>query len=178
MISALLGDPDGDGHGIVELLPPGARMPPGARTRANVLLEPMPGGAGDPDVVHGRRLFAAPERFESRPFSAAEAARTVTDVAVETLRARGEPARFERLLGEVLVGMDRAGQLRRLAGDAPEDDATTDRRRADDRIRRPGRPTAWAGPGPAVPVPAASACARDDRPRPRPVPVGRQRWHR
>jgi len=122
LISALLGDPDGDGHGIVELLPPGARMPPGARTRANVLLEPMPGGAGDPDVVHGRRLFAAPERFESRPFSAAEAARTVTDVAVETLRARGEPARFERLLGEVLVGMDRAGQLRRLAGDATDDD--------------------------------------------------------
>ena len=121
LISALLGDPDGDGHGIVELLPPGARMPPGARTRANVQLDPMPGGAGDPDVVHGRRLFAAPERFEARPFSAAEAARTVTDVAVETLRARGEPARFERLLGEILVGLDRAGQLRRLAGDAAQD---------------------------------------------------------
>ena len=122
LISALLGDPNGDGHGIVELLPPGARMPPGARTRANVQLDPMPGGAGDPDVVHGRRLFAAPERFESRPFSAAEAARTVTDVAVETLRARGEPARFERLLGEILVGLDRAGQLRRLAGDAAQDE--------------------------------------------------------
>jgi hypothetical protein len=124
LISALLGDPNGEGHGIVELLPPGARMPPGARTRANVMLEPMPGGAGDPDVVHGRRLFAAPERFESRPFSAAEAARTVTDVAVETLRARGEPARYERLLGEILVGLDRAGQLRRLAGDPTQDAAT------------------------------------------------------
>ena len=39
----------------------------------------------------------------------------MTDTAVETLRARGEPARFERLLGEILVGLDRAGQLRRLA---------------------------------------------------------------
>lgn len=124
LISALLGDPNGEGHGVVELLPPGARMPPGARTRANVPLDPMPGGAGDPDVVHGRRLFAAPERFESRPFSAAEAARTVTDVAVETLRARGEPARYERLLGEILVGLDRAGQLRRLAGDAAQDEPT------------------------------------------------------
>lgn len=122
LISALLGDPNGEGHGVVELLPPGARMPPGARTRANVPLDPTPGGAGDPDVVHGRRLFAAPERFESRPFSAAEAARTVTEVAVETLRARGEPARYERLLGEILVGLDRAGQLRRLAGDAAQDE--------------------------------------------------------
>ena len=122
LISALLGDPDGDGHGVVELLPPGARMPPGARTRANVQLDPLPGGAGDPDVVHGRRLFAAPERFEARPFSAVEAARTVTDVAVETLRARGEPARYERLLGEILVGLDRAGQLRRLAGDGVSDE--------------------------------------------------------
>ena len=73
-----------------------------------------PGGAGDPDMVPAPGLFGAPERFDERPFSAADAARTVTEVAVETLRARGEPARFERLLGEILVGLDRAGQLRRL----------------------------------------------------------------
>jgi len=143
LISALVGDPNGDGLGIVELLPPGARMPPGARTRGNVALEPVPGGAGDPDIIHGRRLFAAPERFESRPFSAAEAARTVTEVAVETLRARGEPARWERLLGEILVGMDRAGQLRRLAGDPTGDDAppelSPDTRPS---IRGEGRPAA------------------------------------
>jgi len=47
-------------------------------------------------------------------FSPQDAARTVADVAVETIKARGEPARYERLLGEILVGMDRAGQLRRL----------------------------------------------------------------
>ncbi len=115
VLSARLADPDDDAAGIVELLPPGAPLPPGPRTRANVGLDPSPGGAGDPDLVPGRGLFAPPERFDQRPFSAADAARTVTETTVETLRARGEPARYERILGEVLVGLDRAGQLRRLA---------------------------------------------------------------
>jgi hypothetical protein len=115
VLSARLADPDDDAAGIVELLPPGALMPPGPRTRANVGLEPTIGGAGDPDLVPGRGLFAPPERFDQRPFSVADAARTVTETTVETLRARGEPARYERILGEVLVGLDRAGQLRRLA---------------------------------------------------------------
>ena len=52
----------------------------------------------------------------SRP---GDAGRTVTDTAVEILQARGEPARYERLLGEILVGLDRAGQLRRLVGLSP-----------------------------------------------------------
>jgi hypothetical protein len=99
----------------VEFLPPGAARPPAPRTRSNVSLPPIPGGSGDPDLVPGPGLFSAPERFDQRPFSTAEAARTVTDTAVETLRARGEPARYERLFGEILVGLDRAGQLRRLA---------------------------------------------------------------
>ncbi len=115
VLSARLADPDDDAEGIVELLPPGGLLPPGPRTRANVGLEPVPGGAGDPDVVPGRGLFAPPERFDQRPFSAADAAHTVTETTVETLRARGEPARYERILGEVLVGLDRAGQLRRFA---------------------------------------------------------------
>lgn len=115
VLSARLADPDDDAAGIVELLPPGAVLPSGPRTRANVGLEPSVGGAGDPDMVPGRGLFAPPERFDQRPFSAADAARTVTETTVETLRARGEPARYERILGEVLVGLDRAGQLRRLA---------------------------------------------------------------
>jgi hypothetical protein len=127
LLSARLADPDDDAAAIVELLPPGGRLPPGARTRANVGLDPIPGGAGDPDVVPSSRLFAPPERFDDRPFSSADAARTITEVAVETLRVRGEPARYERLLGEILVGLDRAGQLRRLATaslpDAPTADA-------------------------------------------------------
>ena len=44
----------------------------------------------------------------------------MTETAVAILQARGEPARTERLLGEILVGLDRAGHLRRLV--APEVD--------------------------------------------------------
>ena len=108
-------DPEDDGVAVVELVPPNGIMPPGPRTRANVGLEPVPGGAGDPDIVRSTRLFAPPERVGDRPFSPSDAATTVTEIAIETLRARGEPARYERLLGEILVGLDRAGQLRRLA---------------------------------------------------------------
>ena len=115
VLHARLADPDDDAPGIVELLPPGGTAPPAPRSRSNVGLPHVPGGAGDPDVVPGRGLFAPPERFDQRPFSAADAARTVTETTIETLRARGEPARYERILGEVLVGLDRAGQLRRLA---------------------------------------------------------------
>ncbi len=42
--------------------------------------------------------------------------RAVTDVAVSILQSRGEPARFERLLGEVLIGLDHLGHLKRLVG--------------------------------------------------------------
>jgi hypothetical protein len=123
LLSARLGDEDDTGS--VELVPPNAVLPPGPRTRANVALPPVPGGAGDPGLVLGPGLFAAPERFDQRPFSALEAARKVTETAVEMLKARGEPARDERLLGELLVGLDRSGLLRRFvagteaaAGDA------------------------------------------------------------
>jgi hypothetical protein len=43
------------------------------------------------------------------------AAQTVTDLTVELLKARGEPASFEQLLGDLLLGLDRSGQLARLA---------------------------------------------------------------
>ncbi len=114
LLSARLGDGDDEAVGSVELLPPGAVPPPTPRTRANVALGPLSGGAGDPDMVPGTGLFGAPERFDRRPFSAADVRQTVVEVAVESLKARGEPASADRLLGEVLVGLDRAGQLRRL----------------------------------------------------------------
>lgn len=114
VLAARAGGADGEDGGFVELLPPGAVVPPAARTRANVALPALPGGAGDPELVPGRGIFAAPERLDSRPFSAADAARTVSDTAVEVLRARGEPARAEALLGDILVALDRSGQLRRL----------------------------------------------------------------
>jgi hypothetical protein len=145
ILSARLADPDDDAAGIVELLPPGGLLPPGPRTRGNVGLDPTPGGAGDPDVVPGRGLFAPPERFDQRPFSAADTARTVTETTVEILRARGEPARYERVLGEVLVGLDRAGQLRRLAA------ATL-----------PPEPVADEGPGVARDEPGGAPDGSDD----------------
>ncbi len=50
------------------------------------------------------------------PFQLETVEAAVSDVAVAVLQARGEPARFERLLGEVLIGLDRMGHLRRLVG--------------------------------------------------------------
>jgi hypothetical protein len=134
LLSARLGDNDDEALGSVELLPPGAAPPPTPRTRANVTLDPTPGGAGDPDLVPGAGLFSAAERVDRRPFSAADVARTVADVAVESLKARGEPASTDRLLGDVLVGLDRAGQLRRLVADRGLAVPTGDR---DDRPLRP-----------------------------------------
>ena len=114
LVGARLAEPGEEIGGTVEFVPPGAPVPVRPRTRANVSLPHVPGGAGDPDVVPGRGLFAPPERFDRARSSEADVARTVTDTTVEILQARGEPARYERLLGEILVGLDRAGQLRRL----------------------------------------------------------------
>jgi len=44
----------------VELVPPGAVLPTGPRTRANVALDPRPGGSGDPDVVPGTGCSVPP----------------------------------------------------------------------------------------------------------------------
>jgi hypothetical protein len=120
LVEARLSDPDDEVGGIVELIPPGATLPPGARSRSNVRLETQAGGRGDPELVPGPGLFAPPERVEARPFSAREAAATVLETAVDVLQARGEPARYERLLGEILVGLDRSGALRRLLATDPE----------------------------------------------------------
>ncbi|MBF8290444.1 MAG: hypothetical protein HW391_1412 [Chloroflexi bacterium] len=114
LVEARLAEADEELGGIVELVPPGAVLPPGPRDRANRPLAPTPGGSGDPEFVPGPGLFAPPERPDARPFSHGEAARSIADTAVEVLRERGEPARYERLLGEILVGLDRAGHLRRL----------------------------------------------------------------
>ena len=126
LVSARLAEAEEELGGIVEFVPPGATLPPGPRSRANRPLEATPGGAGDPDIVPGRGLFAAPERYDARPFSAADAARSITDTAVEVLKARGEPAGFDRLLGEILVSLDRNWQLRRLVAFEPRRHAGTD----------------------------------------------------
>ncbi len=120
LVGAHLPEHGAAGSGWVELAAPGAAVLPGARTRANRALPPLPGGAGDPDFIHGRGVFAEPVRVERGSFSASEATRTVTDTVVEVLQERGEPAREDRLLGEILLGLDRTGQLRRFVSGAPE----------------------------------------------------------
>ncbi len=52
----------------------------------------------------------------NKPFALADVEEAVSQVAVSVLQARGEPASAERLLGEVLIGLDRLGHLRRLVG--------------------------------------------------------------
>ena len=160
LVTAQLADADDD-TGLVELLPPGAVLPPGPRTRANVALTPVPGGAGDPDLVPGPGLFAAPERFDQRPFSALEAARKVSETAVEMLQARGEPARYERLLAEILVGLDRAG-----SSGAQHDGLERRRRGSRSRGHTAQRPTHRTTPS------RADARHRNRAPRTAPVAHG------
>ena len=177
ILTAHMSELDSELGGVLEFLPPGAILPPGPLTRANQGLPPVPGGAGDPDIVPGSGMFAPPERFDQRPFSAAEASRTVTEIAVAVLRARGEPARTERLVGEVLVGLDRAGHLRRLtaaAGEGPGPDPLVETIDPEPRVAQPGSAegeaeAAEAGAGEATaavsPTPApAAARARTEAP--------------
>ncbi len=146
---ARLGDLDDEATGSVELVPPGGALPPGPRTRANVPLDTEPGGAGDPELVRRSGLFGAPERIDRRPFSAADVRATVVEVAVERLKARGEPVSADRLLGDLLVGLDRAGQLHRLVAEGPVI-GTSGGGGADDRAEpEPGPPGAGSPPAPA-----------------------------
>jgi hypothetical protein len=100
---------------VAVFVPPQGVIAPGPRTRANRPLPPLAGGIGDPGTIAGRGMFAAPEKVDDGPYRATVAAQVVTDTAIELLRARGEPATFEELLGDLLVGLDGSGQLARLA---------------------------------------------------------------
>ncbi len=178
VVAAQLGDPDEHHAGVVELIPPGAVLPPAPRTRANVPLPAIPGGAGDPDVVPGPGLFAPPERYDARPFSATDSARAVTATAVDVLRARGEPAATTRLFGEIVVALDRGGHLRRLVeasapGDVAHQDAASNQTAASKRDAADGTATQ------PDPVDRLVAIVRDELARPnrrRLVEVAPDRW--
>ena len=159
LVGARLGEPGDEVGGIVEFIPPGRHARAAAadagehrrwRTRraARATRTSCPGAACSP-----RRSAStgARSRGPRRP-------QTVADTAVEILQARGEPARQERLLGEVLVGMDRAGMLRRLVA-PPTDDVPAG---PADRTNRPPAGEAPLGPG------GTRRPARPDRPRRRP----------
>ncbi len=141
-----------DTGGAVELVPPGSgAIPRGPRTRANVVLPPVPGGAGDPDLAPSDRIFSVPEHRPAAPFSAADAERAVVDATVDVLKLRGEPVSFSGLLGEILVGLDRAGHLRRLvrppesaAGDGAGDTGQGGRDAAPDDAATPVARTSTA----------------------------------
>ena len=61
-------------------------------------------------------LAGLPRADPDGPFALEDVENAVTALAVTVLQARGEPASAERLLGEVLIGLDRLGHLRRLVG--------------------------------------------------------------
>jgi hypothetical protein len=68
------------------------------------------------DAAEHPELSGLPRASTEGPFELRDVEKAVQDVAVAVLKARGEPARFERLLGEVLIGLDRLGHLSRLVG--------------------------------------------------------------
>jgi hypothetical protein len=71
----------------------------------------LPRSAGsDRDVA----LKSTSDPAGSFQISAVE--RAVADIAVAVIQLRGEPTSFERILGEVLLGLDHLGHLRRLVG--------------------------------------------------------------
>ncbi|MCY7418914.1 MAG: hypothetical protein LH650_10535, partial [Chloroflexi bacterium] len=85
--------------GVVELTLPGGA-------------EPVDRGIRDPAGPDGS---AAPRLGQATgPFRRDELEAAIAELAVAVLQARGEPARYERLLGEVLLGLDRSGHLRRV----------------------------------------------------------------
>ncbi len=52
----------------------------------------------------------------SGPFQISAVEAAIADIAVAVMQLRGEPTRFVRILGEVLLGLDHLGHLRRLVG--------------------------------------------------------------
>ena len=101
-----------------------------------------------------------------KPFALGDVEEAVTQVAVSVLQARGEPASAERLLGEVLIGLDHLGHLRRLVATqtfsdteaATEEDAGTDS--STDR----GAETNVAATGESPPAADADADSDPDMP--------------
>jgi len=72
----------------------------------------------------------------SGPFQIAAVESAVADIAVAVLQLRGEPTRFDRILGEVLLGLDHLGHLRRLVGTPRTLDEADDNGESD--TRQPG----------------------------------------
>jgi hypothetical protein len=79
--------------------------------------------------LHGTVQFALPRSSSSErdvaihsssdpsgPFQISAVEGAIADIAVAVMQLRGEPTPFERILVEVLLGLDHLGHLRRLVG--------------------------------------------------------------
>jgi hypothetical protein len=123
--SALLGEVGNEIEGVLEF---SLREPP----------------ADDPLVTDHAAVAQLARANGSGPFQLSAVEQAVSDVAVAVLQARGEPARFERLLGEVLIGLDRLGHLRRLVA--------TETFHESEAVAAPPAQSAMKAPDPAAAV--------------------------
>lgn len=163
--AARLAEPDRRPGGVLQLVPPSGRLGPGPRTRANRPLPTVPGGAGDPGVVLTSGTFSGPVPIDGR-FSVSELRRVVTEAAVAAIQARGEPAQLRGLAGDVLVALDRSGQLRRFAM-ARGADGAPGARPEGPPLPAVGRSTSAGGRStPAAGPPPGEAPTRAGSPRP------------
>jgi hypothetical protein len=64
----------------------------------------------------GRDVAIRSASDQSGPFQISAVEAAIADIAVAVMQLRGEPTRFDRILGEVLLGLDHLGHLRRLVG--------------------------------------------------------------
>ena len=159
LAAARLPEAGRESGGVVELVPPGLGRHPGrpADPRERRRSTRCRAAPATRTSCPAERLFAPAERVVNAPFSAQDATRAVVDAAVDVLKLRGEPVTFDGLVGEILVGLDRAGHLRRLVR-PPAAEAAPD-------AAAPGRP-------PPEPVPiTSSACSPSIRERPRRAPT-------
>lgn len=151
-----------------------------------------------PDTSAADRTFPdLPGVDPAAPFSLKACERATTEIAVAILQARGEPTRAERLLGEVLIGLDRMGHLTRLVGTRsfPESDPTgrdgtgthplatglfgempggaAPSAAFDGSATRPSTTTSWRDPGRNVRTPVAGAPIVPGSAAVRPLTAGR-----
>ena len=63
-----------------------------------------------------REVALTPTSDRPGPFQLSAVEAAIADVAVAVVQLRGEPTRFDRVLAEVLLGLDHLGHLRRLVG--------------------------------------------------------------
>ena len=128
----------------------------------------LPGGAAPVDrgirdrPARSHRRIVCQRGPATGPFRRDEFEAAIAELAVAVLQARGEPARYERLLGEVLLGLDRSGHLRRVTGLWPD-------------LTRPAEPAARSRPVAAEPAASAPRRRRSPMRRAEPGPRRRRR---